>query len=111
MDRAEKRSRKNTAMADIEAVQEVLRRWDPIGIISNLIENELAPDEYDSYAPHIVSMLAGGCSRDELLRHLDYCRTGAMGLPADESADRKIADELMKWWERRVHDSENSPSA
>jgi hypothetical protein len=37
----------------LSRVEGILRRWDPIGVRPG----ELAPiDEYDSYAPHIVSI-------------------------------------------------------
>jgi len=95
---------KRRALTDIEAVKEALRRWDPIGVIPDLLENELPPDEYDDYAPHIVSMLAQGCSVDDLCRHLEYCRTQAMGLGADPVLDRRVADELVRWWNDQSHE-------
>ena len=100
MSGAEKHRAKKQAVADITAVQEVLRRWDPIGVIPSLLESELPPDEYDDYAPHIVSMLSAGCSQEELSGHLSYCRTGAMGLSADPGVDRAVAAELVAWWKR-----------
>ena len=49
---------KNAAMADIRIAESILRRWDPIGVEPG----KFAPaDEYDSYAPHIVSMVNSGC--------------------------------------------------
>src|SRR5439155_13174662 len=56
-------SRKRDTTKRISAVQDILKRWDPIGVRPG----EVAPaDEYDGYAPHIVSMVAGGCSIDDL---------------------------------------------
>ena len=47
--------RKRGAMVRVRAVEEILRRWDPIGVEAG----KLAPlDEYDRYAPHIVSLVA-----------------------------------------------------
>ena len=31
-------------------------------------------DEYDGYAPHIVSMISQGCSLDQLCAHLESVR-------------------------------------
>lgn len=61
------KARKNTAVAKIRLVEELLRRWDPIGVQPGA----MAPaDEYDSYASHIVSMVEGGCTVEELASHL-----------------------------------------
>ena len=52
------KARKKEAMTRVRAVQAILRRWDPM----DLAPGEFAPaDEYDSYAPHIVSLVAQGC--------------------------------------------------
>ena len=68
-------------MGRVAKVQEILRRWDPIGVQPG----ELAPaDEYDSYAPHIVSMVAQGCSREQLGAHLETIRTEAIGVEAHQ---------------------------
>ena len=43
----------DTMKRALSRVEGILRRWDPIGVRPG----ELAPiDEYDSYAPHIVSI-------------------------------------------------------
>ena len=70
MDSAD-RSLKRAAMADIAAVEILLRLWDPIGVKPGIF----APvDEYNSYAPHIVSMVKGGCTFEELVAHLEHLR-------------------------------------
>jgi hypothetical protein len=44
---------KRSTMSEISVVADILRRWDPI----NVQPGTVGPaDEYDSYAPHIVSM-------------------------------------------------------
>jgi hypothetical protein len=49
----DKAARRRDALRRISVVEEILRRWNPIG--------QLVPaDEYDGYAPHIVSMVAQG---------------------------------------------------
>lgn len=68
---------KNAAMADVHLVEAILRRWDPIGVEPGAV----APaDEYDSYATHIVSMVRGGCTAEELASHLEHLGSEVMGL-------------------------------
>ena len=89
---------KHEAMALVRVVEQILRRWDPIGVDPGV----LAPaDEYDSYAPHIVSMLAAGCSVDVLARHLQHIRTDLIGLPANLNRDTQCAIELLASWKHQ----------
>ena len=86
------RDSKNTSTRDIRAVEAILRRWDPI----NVAPGKAAPsDEYDGYAPHIVSMVKRGCSVAELTAHLERLCVEAMGLgpssPASEAHSSKFA--------------------
>lgn len=68
---------KNAAIADIRAVEAILRRWDPIGVLPG----KGGPvDEYDRYAPHIVSMVKGGCKAEELASHLEHLAVVTMGI-------------------------------
>ena len=77
-------------MAQVALVQEVLRRWDPI--------SGSPGDEYDSYAPHIVTIVVSGCTVRDLAWHLRKLRTESMGIEpndrADECAARDILDAL-----------------
>ena len=87
---------KHAAMVKIRAVQEILRRWDPI----NVAPGTVAPsDEYDSYAPHIVSMVEGGCTIDDLASHLEHLCVQAMGLRASSAQSRshslKLAAQIV----------------
>jgi hypothetical protein len=66
---------------DLAAVQEVLRRWDPIGVFPNCDDGP-AGDEYDSYAPQILSALYAGRSMEELADQLQALRMNHMALPA-----------------------------
>ena len=87
------KERKRAAMDLVVKVQEILRRWDPIGVSPG----EFAPaDEYDSYAPHIVSMVAHGCSREQLSTHLEAVRTVTIGVGADRESDWRIAGEILE---------------
>jgi hypothetical protein len=80
-------------MRHVNRVQGILRRWDPIGVQPG----ELAPaDEYDSYAPHIVSLVTQGCSVAQLARHLEELRTDAIGLEANPERDNEIANEIVE---------------
>jgi hypothetical protein len=89
----EKASRKREAMLKVESVQRILRRWDPIGVQPG----HVAPaDEYDSYAPHIVSMVLHGCSHDDVCGHLKWLRVEYIGVEEDPSWDREIASEIME---------------
>ena len=88
-----KKERKRAAMGRVAKVQEILRRWDPIGVQPG----ELAPaDEYDSYAPHIVSMTAQGCSREHLCAHLETVRTDTIGVETNHEKDWEIAGEIIE---------------
>jgi hypothetical protein len=77
MTAADHKAMKNAAMADIRIVESILRLWDPIGVAPG----KFAPtDEYDSYAPHIVSMVNSGCRPDELASHLEQLAVMTMGI-------------------------------
>lgn len=84
--------RKRGAMVRVRAVEEILRRWDPIGVEAG----KLAPlDEYDSYAPQIVSLVAQRCSVDELSAHLHTVRTEVIGVGARPDRDVEVAADIL----------------
>jgi len=71
-----------------KAVRQILWDvWDPIGVN----KSPGAFGEYDSYAPKVVSLLAGGCSPRELETHLSKLETTSMGLPMALSQGRQEA--------------------
>lgn len=77
MSASDRKELKNAAMTDIRSIEAILRRWDPIGVEPG----KVAPaDEYDSYAPHIVSMVKSGCTVEELATHLEHLSAEWMGL-------------------------------
>lgn len=85
-------------MAAIRSVEGILAAWDPIAVTPG----DLGPaDEYASYAPRIVSMLAGGATLEDLTRHLEYVRTVTIGVRANRSADMACAQRLLAWWKVR----------
>ena len=89
----QKKKQKRQAMSKIRAVQKILRRWDPIGICPG----DFAPvDEYDDYAPHIVSLVAQGSSIEQLTQHLESIRVQAIGVEANRDHDRDIAKAIIR---------------
>ena len=52
----------------------LIREWDPIGV------GDESADEYDSYIPGVAQLLAGGCDKIELERHLRQIEKSSMGL-------------------------------
>ena len=85
------RNLKTEAMADIRAVEVVLRRWDPIGVEPG----KMAPaDEYDSYAPYLVSMVRYGCTLDEVASRLEYLASEPMGMGPSTAQSRNRSVEF-----------------
>ncbi len=71
-------------------VLEVLRKWDPIGVISD--RNQ---DEYDFCAAPIVRKLDAGISVDDLTKHM----IKVIGITIeDERITRSCAQELVDFW-------------
>jgi hypothetical protein len=96
---ARDRSRKKElAMAAIRAVEGILRRWDPLGVT---VDKASPGNEYNFYAPHIVSMLAKGTTVDDLAAYLERIRTVTIGLPPDREKDLHCAAELSESWRQR----------
>ncbi len=86
------KARKKEVMARVRAVQAILRRWDPM----DLAPGEFAPaDEYDSYAHRCVSLVAQGCSVEDLLGHLQELRTGMVCMRETHERDAAIAREII----------------
>ena len=87
----------------MEVVKATLRRWDPIGVIPELIESGIPPNEYDGYAPHILGMLQRGCTAAELQAHLEFTREETMGMgrafPDTTAAAKSVATDLVLWWQ------------
>jgi hypothetical protein len=87
-------------MASIRAVQAILRRWDPIGVLPG----EAGPaDEYDSYAAHIATLVSEGASVDKVTAHLGKIRTQAIGLRADPQKDAVAAAEIIQTLRSSAH--------
>jgi hypothetical protein len=81
---------KGQAIAQIRSVERILRDWDPIGVQPGVA----APaDEYDSYAPHIVSLVRSGCTACMLTVHLESLCVEVMGLGLSTEASRSRSQE------------------
>ena len=66
--------------------------WDPIGV-KHFPE---AQDEYDSYAPHIYTLLITRRPRHELYDYLWRLETEHMGLTGDRQATERFAERLLR---------------
>ena len=75
----------------------LIREWDPIGV-GDLDE---AGDEYDSYAPDLMSMLNRQATPSEIFEYLWYVETEHMGLPGDREHTMAIARRLVELMSRR----------
>lgn len=81
-------------------VMEVLRRWDPIGVI-----DENNQDEYDSYAAPIVGLLDRGATVDDVVAYMRWVVTDRMGMSRfDEPHSRDCARDLVEYWPKRHGD-------
>ena len=78
---------------DVDAVKALLREWDPIGVFPNWDGG--ARDEYDSYAPQVLSLLYAARTPEEIANHLEYLRTHDMGMPKNRERDLAIAIRLV----------------
>ena len=74
-------------------VMAVLRKWDPIGIITD--QNQ---DEYDTYSSDIVRMLDSGATVNALLKHMKWIVTEQMGIGFNKLHSRACAEELVEFW-------------
>ena len=86
MSALDRKTRKNDAMESIRIVEEILRRWAPIGVQPGV---DAPADEYDSYAPYIVSMVGNGCTVAEVASRLEFLAVETMGLWPSSPEARK----------------------
>jgi hypothetical protein len=78
-------------------VMAVLRRWDPIGVITD--ENQ---DEYDGYSVQIVHMLDRCATVNDIVEYMRLAVTEHMGMSHfDEPHSRDCAEELVNYWRSR----------
>jgi hypothetical protein len=75
------------------ALTRLLRtEWNPIG------EDDVADDEYASYATRLGDLLREGIPEEEIVSFLSQTRTGAMSLPASADDDRRVAARVHAWY-------------
>jgi len=80
-------------MAHIRRVEEILRRWDPVGVKPGT----MAPlGEYDSYAPHIVSLVLSGHTEEQLAAHLEDLSISTFGVGSNRTRSAKFAAEIIR---------------
>ena len=82
----------------------LLKEWDPIGVK----DVPQAQDEYDSYAPHIYTLLT--TRPHELSDYLWSLETERMGLTGDRKATEQFAERLLRI-PREIKRASHSPSA
>ena len=70
----------------------LLKEWDPIGV-KHFPE---AQDEYDSYAPHIYSLLFTRRPQHELSDYLWRLETEHMGLTGNRKETERFAERLLR---------------
>ena len=85
---------KQPEMAGHLRVLEVLRRWDPIGVIG-----EGNQDEYDGYAVDFINRLDHRVSVAEIVEFMRALVLDHMGMSSfDEMHARACAAELVDFW-------------
>jgi len=89
---------KKTERSELDHIRRVLREWDPIGVQPGQADDFAPLDEYDSYAPGILSRLRGGASSESILELLTEIRVKSLELPACPETDRLISAKLVAWW-------------
>jgi hypothetical protein len=92
------RVRRKQALSRLKEVEHILRRWDPIGVISDPEGTEGPLDEYDSYAAGVLKRLESGADLTKLTEHLSTIATGSIGLDDNPELHRRFAQELLQWW-------------
>ncbi|MEZ5288275.1 MAG: hypothetical protein R2712_26435 [Vicinamibacterales bacterium] len=89
----QKMRKKRCKSVQICRVEEILRRWDPIGVEPGT----MAPaDEYDSYAPHMVSMVEAGCTTEQLAAHLEDLATTTIGVGSNPKVSASFAAQIVE---------------
>ena len=99
-----RRSERHEYDANFARVREFLREWDAIGVYhpADAGDDGWPPDEYDTYIPHILSLLRSGHGAERIASHLEFARTQQMGLPPHSSRDLEVAQRIDAWWRTRT---------
>jgi hypothetical protein len=99
------KDRRKAVRDQIRVVEQILRRWHPIGVIVDPTDPENPLDEYDSYAPGVLGKLESDASIEDLTQHLYSLTTTRMGIHGNMERDRLFATELKTWWDKRPQPS------
>jgi len=83
--------------ADQKKVYELIdgilwKDWDPIGV--NDIED--VRDEYQSYTPHIFSLIIHGAAKIEIAEHLFMLETVNMGITGNKNHCEEVAQKIIE---------------
>lgn len=91
--------KKKRTEACLEVIKGALRHWDPIGVIDLLVEDGLPDNEYDSYAPGVLSLLEKGKNAEGISNHLAQLRKVSMELGNDRPTEREqeLGEKLVAW--------------
>jgi hypothetical protein len=90
MHRAVRKLRKDQTLARIAAVARELRRWDPLAVA------DIAPeDEYDAYAPPIVTIVDEGANPWRIAQHLATLQTEHFGVSPTPAENLKVATGIV----------------
>jgi hypothetical protein len=82
-----------SADASLQMVQIVLHwAWDPIGVRGI----EMAADEYNMYAPHVLEMLNANAPDEQIADYLTGVVRDGMGLPTKPDKDEDVAAMLRE---------------
>lgn len=83
----------------IEIIEEVLRYWDPIGAFNKTTEGSLIDNEYDSYAPGVLSALERGKNAKGIGSYLAQIRSVSIGIGSSRPSEREkeIGEKLVAW--------------
>jgi hypothetical protein len=76
-------------------VMELLRAWDPIGVLD---DPDWPKDEYDGYSATIVRMLDAGISEKELYAFMKRIVTQHMEISCDRKKTKQVAHDLVEFW-------------
>lgn len=85
-------SAKRRVKMQLRVVEAILRRWDPLQVLP---DDHGPHDEYDSYAPRIVGLIARGCTIEALAGYLAELRTGVFNMRPDPESDHAVATKLL----------------
>lgn len=83
--------RKRQALERVATVARLLREWDPLAIA------DIAPkDEYNTYAPPVVSLVAQGANAWRVAQYLSEVQREHMGVPDTPAKNLVFAERIVQ---------------